>query len=303
MAGARTSVIRADGLVVWLDPRPLLDTAVGPRLRVTVGGSCPATDGGIVGVRNPGQPDLRGRLLPRSVEPTGGLVCRYDGMNGRPFMLRRQTRLTEAEARRLAAVVDALPLSHLDGGVAHCPAADGTAAVLALAYPGRPDVDLWADLNGCATVANGDILTAGNLSQAIDGVAQSGVSPVVPAPGTPSVVWRTALALSRRSMREPHPLVEALWVISTWAEWDRLRKEPAPTGRLGAVRVYVVEIKSPRPLVCLSCSDQGPAPTGRYAFAIFPVVGTAGGSEGSLTNTDYPLARIGTVHVAAAELR
>jgi hypothetical protein len=37
---------------------------------------------------------------------------------------------------------------------------DGSAEVLALAYPGRPDVDLWVTLNGCRDVSNGYILAA-----------------------------------------------------------------------------------------------------------------------------------------------
>lgn len=54
-----------------------------------------------------------------------------------------------------------LPLSHTDGGVVNCPADDGSAEVLALAYPGRLDVDLWVRLNGCSGVSNGHI-TAGS---------------------------------------------------------------------------------------------------------------------------------------------
>jgi hypothetical protein len=34
--------------------------------------------------------------------------------------------------------------------------------VLALAYPDRPDVDLWVALNGCGGVSNG-YLTAGGI--------------------------------------------------------------------------------------------------------------------------------------------
>ncbi len=55
-----------------------------------------------------------------------------------------------------------MPLSHPDGEVVNCPMDDGSAEVLALAYPGRPDVDLWIKLNGCGGVSNGYI-TAGGL--------------------------------------------------------------------------------------------------------------------------------------------
>jgi len=56
-----------------------------------------------------------------------------------------------------------LPLSHPDGEVVNCPNDDGSAEVLAPAYPGRPDVDLWIKLNGCRGVSNGHIL-AGHLA-------------------------------------------------------------------------------------------------------------------------------------------
>jgi hypothetical protein len=54
-----------------------------------------------------------------------------------------------------------LPLSHTDGAVVHCPMDDGSAEILALAYPGRPDVDLWIKLNGGASVSNGYIAAGG----------------------------------------------------------------------------------------------------------------------------------------------
>lgn len=51
-----------------------------------------------------------------------------------------------------------MSLSHTVGGVGSCPADTDSAEVLALAYPGRPDVDLWIKLNGCGGVSNGYIL-------------------------------------------------------------------------------------------------------------------------------------------------
>jgi hypothetical protein len=56
-----------------------------------------------------------------------------------------------------------LPLSHADPVVARCiPPADGPAEVLVLAYPGRPDVDLF-QLIGCGGVSN-DYISAGSDS-------------------------------------------------------------------------------------------------------------------------------------------
>ena len=71
-------------------------------------------------------PVLRGRLVPPGA-PTAGLRCRYGGLNGSPWQLRA------------------------------CPADDGSMAVVVLAYPGRPDVDVWVKLNGCPATSNGYI--------------------------------------------------------------------------------------------------------------------------------------------------
>ncbi len=159
-AAGGQSVLRVDALAVWLDPVPYRDDAHGPRLRVLASRDCPRTDAGIVGVTNPGA-DLTRALVP-SGGPQGGLECTYYGMNGRPWQLRTQARLTPAQARRVASAMARLPLSHTVGGLVSCPFDDGSAEVIALAYPGRPDVDLWVKLNGCGGVSNGEI-TAGTL--------------------------------------------------------------------------------------------------------------------------------------------
>jgi hypothetical protein len=169
-----TTVLRADGVVLWLDPVPLRDAPTGPRTRLTVAGGCPRSDvpPGLPareafphGVANPAAADpggdLKRRLLPAGT-PTAGLECRYYGLNGPKFALRSATRLDAAQARRLAAAMTALPLSHAVGGVTSCPSDDETAEVAALSYPGRADVDLWIKVNGCPFVSNGDIRTAGN---------------------------------------------------------------------------------------------------------------------------------------------
>jgi hypothetical protein len=159
-AAAGGSVIRADAVIVWLDPRPVHSGPGTHPIRVTVTDGCPASDRGVTGVTNPGG-GLTRRLLPAG-QPAGGLRCRYDGLNGHPWHLVSATRLTAAAARRAARSMARMPLSHTDGGVVNCPMDDGSYAVLALAYPGRPDVDLWIKLNGCRGVFNGYI-TAGGL--------------------------------------------------------------------------------------------------------------------------------------------
>jgi hypothetical protein len=148
-------VMRADALVVWLDPVPVRDTARGKRLRVLAGAGCPAADAGVVGVANPDR-DLAHRLVPAG-RPRTGLECVYYGMNGLPWQLRRQQHLTAAQAQRVAASMARLPLSHPLGAELSCLMDDGSAELIALSYPGRPDVDLWVLLNGCGGVSNGYI--------------------------------------------------------------------------------------------------------------------------------------------------
>ncbi len=158
-AGPKASVMRADGQVIYLDPRPVPDNAKGPRLRVTIAGGCPRTDTGVVGVRNSGT-GLRRRLLP-SGSPTAGLVCRYAATSGPQSLLRAATRLDAAAAARLARSMARLPLSHTDGATYHCPPGENATEVIALAYPHRSDVDLWEQSYGCPPyVANGFIQAA-----------------------------------------------------------------------------------------------------------------------------------------------
>jgi hypothetical protein len=157
-AGDGTSVLRADAVVVWLDPVPVPDSGTGRRIHLSVTADCPATDNSIAGVTNQGA-DLRRRLLPTAA-PTAGLECRYYGLNGRPFHLRAQTRLTAAAAGTVARTMQRLPLSHTVGGIVNCPMDDESAEIIALSYVGRPAVDLWVKLNGCQYVANGFIETA-----------------------------------------------------------------------------------------------------------------------------------------------
>ena len=155
-AGPRTTVLRADGMVAWLDPVPLRDTSAGPRMRVTVAGGCPARLNPLARVANQGT-DLAGRLLPAAA-PTAGLECRYYGANGpAAFGLRGASRLDAAQARGVAARMSAIPLRHPVSAVTGCPFDDESAEVIALSYPHRGDVDLWVGLSGCTFVSNGFI--------------------------------------------------------------------------------------------------------------------------------------------------
>jgi len=155
---ANTTSVRVDGLALWLDPTPLSDDQPGSRMRATIAGGCPESDQGYVGVTNP-PPALTTALLP-SQPPTGGLVCRYDGLNGQTFAVTSQTTLDAASAAALAAEFGRLPLSHTNGDVANCPMDDGAVTLVVFAFDGRTDVGLWVKTSGCQTVANGFIVTA-----------------------------------------------------------------------------------------------------------------------------------------------
>jgi hypothetical protein len=157
-AGGGATVLRADAVVVWLDPVPLPDSGPGRRVHLNVTTGCPAADNSVAGVTNQGA-GLHRLLLPPAA-PTAGLECRYYGLNGRPFRLRGQTSLTAAAAGQVARTMQRLPLSHTVGGMFSCPMDDGSAEIIALSYAGRPAVDLWVKLNGCQYVANGFIEAA-----------------------------------------------------------------------------------------------------------------------------------------------
>jgi hypothetical protein len=156
--GADVSAIRADGVALWIDPRPMKDTRTGSRMRVTTEG-CASTDRGIVGVSNPAT-DLAERLVPAAT-PTAGLLCRYAGLNGKPFALIAEPTLSGDAARHITTLARRISLDHFnDEAPWSCPADDGSATVVVLAYRGRADVDLWLPRRGCMTLSNGRIQTA-----------------------------------------------------------------------------------------------------------------------------------------------
>lgn len=178
--GDRASFLRADGLVVWLDHDPDRDTDAGVRLRVAVTDGCPATDQGVVGVENPDQGDLDAALVPAGA-PTSGLLCRFTGLNGDRWALAAHTTLSGDAAARLASAARQVDLAHVDGGHHGCPMDDGSAALIVLSFPGRPDTDLWLTTNGCRNVANGHIRAdAGAFDLGVASPVRPG--PVVPAP-------------------------------------------------------------------------------------------------------------------------
>lgn len=172
-ADGQVSYLRVDAGSDWLDPHPITDRESGPRLRIEAGQSCPASDRGIVGVRNSGS-GFDTALAPDE-RPTGGRVCRYAGGNDQPFALLSQRQLSADVAARLAATAHATDLSHANA-VTSCPMADGSAAVLVLTYPSRPATNLWLLTSGCSSVSNGhlratDLAGLAILREAVDGVS------------------------------------------------------------------------------------------------------------------------------------
>ena len=156
------TIIRADGVGEWIDPRPVRDIASGPRLRVTVAGGCPPSDQGDVGVTNPGR-GLDHALLPPG-RPSSALICVYGGLNAKARLnLARHVAVPVGGAARLSRQALRIQLGHTDGGTFSCPLDDGSIDVVAFHYAAGPDVDLWYHATGCEDVANGHILAAGGL--------------------------------------------------------------------------------------------------------------------------------------------
>lgn len=159
--GPRQSLIRADAVVLWLDPVPAHDPGIGVRRHIAHT-ACPPTDRSFQDVSNPAIAGLDHELLPEG-QPTGGLVCAYEGMNGHPFQLTKQRVLGPAAARVIARAVRQIALAHTVGGVTSCPMDDGAAEFLVLAYPTVGDVDLFGSLTGCRRISNGHIVVSGSL--------------------------------------------------------------------------------------------------------------------------------------------
>lgn len=174
--GKDRSAIRADGVVVWLDPTPMRDAAQGQRLHVDVDGPCPPSVFEFVGVTNSGS-ELTSRLLPGG-QPTAGLVCEYssgqenDGRVAGPSqtgLLRTQRALDADQARRISSAVKHLSLSHVGGASYDCPAGMGSATIIAFRYPRRNDIDVWLSPTGCTWIANGYIETGlGDVQKVVD---------------------------------------------------------------------------------------------------------------------------------------
>jgi hypothetical protein len=196
---AITSYVRVDGVAIWLDPVPLPDLAPQPQLRVSVSTGCPPTDEAKFDVTNSG-PGLDVTPLPAGT-PSAAIVCYYPDAgtsNGDPTKLTIHQLLDAPAAARLAAVARAVPTTHVDDLLMACPKQDGGAVVLAFAYPGRADVDLyWRSGNGgCGQdISNGEIWASadGDFISAVEAalgspVASPSPDPVVSPPASIAVL-------------------------------------------------------------------------------------------------------------------
>lgn len=121
-------------------------------------------------------------------------------------------------------------------------------------------------------------------------------SPAVPASSpaprhydAPGAVVEAARHLSQYSVRT-HAPATAVWVRTTWGRWWALEQQVTPT-RDGNVPVYVVQLRSEQPLVCLSCKGMGIF-TGRYATVVFPVDGVSNVNEFTLGNGPVGVANL-----------
>ena len=161
-----TAYLNAVGIVYPLDDHPWPDTwTCVPRMRVLVDKPCPdATGDGagtqVPGVKNPGQPDLDRVLVPAGT-PTGGRICFY-GNEIRPSA---QRVLDAAAAARIARAAREVHLDHDDYTGPYSGLGNNLPGIVivALAYPGRPDVDVMANsASGIGYVGNGHIEAHGS---------------------------------------------------------------------------------------------------------------------------------------------
>jgi hypothetical protein len=155
---ANDSVVRADGIDIWVSSTPASDTTIGSRLRITLVRGCPESIAGYVDVTNP-DPALRSQMLLRD-QPTAGLLCRYEQGSSQGGVRPGPIRLGAVEAGRLARSVNAIRLGSSGDGSTSCPADIGLEDIIVFSYAAHPDVDLWYHSSGCRGLDNGYVSAA-----------------------------------------------------------------------------------------------------------------------------------------------
>jgi hypothetical protein len=168
-ARAGHASIRADGIVVWLDPTPIKDNFRGARVRLTVAQGCPQTlPADVEDVTNDRhQADLKSRLVPNE-KPAGSLECDYFQSFGAQAVLSTQKRLDATEATAVALSLFERDPSHPDGEISSCGAGIGEQQleVLVFSYSDRADVDIWSSGGAgiCGGTSNGVINVPGHIT-------------------------------------------------------------------------------------------------------------------------------------------
>jgi hypothetical protein len=169
---ADASYVRADAVVVWLDPLPVRDIPTGRRIHFSVLAGCPSNDSGLPDVAN-STSGLSAALLPDAA-PTQALLCRYGGLNNHSTQLIGHRELDATAAQEYAVNVQRVPLAHPVGtapGIGRCPMDDGSTGYVAFGYSDGTSVDLKITLNGCTTVDNGAIVaSAGSVTYIFNGL-------------------------------------------------------------------------------------------------------------------------------------
>ncbi|HAM01973.1 MAG TPA: hypothetical protein DCQ30_07055 [Acidimicrobiaceae bacterium] len=161
--GPDRSVLRADGIDVWITTTPAPDLTDGPRVRVTLAGGCPTQLGGVVDVSNVSN-SIMSQMLP-AADPVAGLVCLYGSRSGLTSSPQRadladSVDLSATNAGRLAQAVNAIRLGSTGTGATSCPVDFDLVDVVVLAYTAHSDVDLWYHASGCETLDNGFVVAS-----------------------------------------------------------------------------------------------------------------------------------------------
>jgi len=168
--GPGRSILRADGMAVWISTAPVPDTRTGPRIRVTLKSGCPESIARYADVENQDAALEQGLVPPG--DPTAGLICLYgtttpsNDFNGNA--LQRSVILSSNAASELAQAVGAIRLGFAGGKVHSCPVdlVGGPMEIIVLGYAAEPDVNLWYGATGCPGLDNGFVEAGatGNLS-------------------------------------------------------------------------------------------------------------------------------------------
>ena len=152
---ASASVVRLDGLAIYVSSIPIRVTDRGPRIRVTTTSGCPASLGKTTDVSNAAN-GLTKTMLPAGY-PVRGVICTFASIDGGRARI-RQIELGSDEAVRLARAIKNIPLGSAGLGPHGCPNDTGATDVIAFGYQDDLQVDLWFHASGCRTLDNGYVI-------------------------------------------------------------------------------------------------------------------------------------------------